>query len=85
VSAEGGPAGLLPLQVSGVGCELSDLTVEPPATLAGDGVAPVHEGSVRIEGRLRPAQGGPPRLRLGYQVCDATRCLPAVTRELAPG
>jgi hypothetical protein len=44
----------------------------------------VYTGRVEISGELRAgAEGG--RLRLIYQVCDESRCLPRVEREIPIG
>jgi uncharacterized protein YyaL (SSP411 family) len=40
----------------------------------------VYRGRVRIEGRVEMPKTGAPSLELSYQVCDETRCLPAITR-----
>jgi uncharacterized protein YyaL (SSP411 family) len=54
----------------------------PPGELdpaAGEGIR-VYRGRVSIEGRIEMPRTGAPSLELSYQVCDDTRCLPAVTR-----
>ena len=46
----------------------------------GAGPVPVYRGRVRIEGEIEHRGGGAPAVEITYQVCDETRCLPAVTR-----
>jgi hypothetical protein len=35
---------------------------------------------VKVEGEIEHPGGGAPAVELTYQACDATRCLPSVTR-----
>ena len=46
----------------------------------GGGAVPVYSGRVTIEGEIERKGGGAAGIELGYQACDDTRCLPAVTR-----
>ena len=41
---------------------------------------PAYRGQVRLEGEIDHPGGGAPAVELTYQACDATRCLPSVTR-----
>jgi hypothetical protein len=41
---------------------------------------PVYRGRVRLTGEIAPPGGGAPAVELTYQACDATRCLPSLTR-----
>ncbi|HEV8631538.1 MAG TPA: DUF255 domain-containing protein [Thermoanaerobaculia bacterium] len=58
----------------------------PPPSRTLDSLAatpvPVWEGEVEIAGELRAAAETGPRLRLTYQPCDESRCLPPVTVEV---
>ena len=40
----------------------------------------VYRGRVRLTGEIAPPGGGAPAVELTYQACDATRCLPSLTR-----
>jgi hypothetical protein len=89
VTGAGGPAGMVPVAVEEVDCELRDVAFPEPERLAAGGVAeplPVHAGRVVASGRLRPLlRAGAPRVRLRYQACDDTRCLPPVERVVQEG
>jgi len=41
---------------------------------------PAYRGQVKVEGEIEHPGGGAPAVELTYQACDATRCLPSVTR-----
>ena len=82
------PAGLVPTTVEAVDGELRSLRLPPPTrTLElpaqnGEPV-PVWEGEVELSGELRSSGGSPLALRLVTQPCDASRCLPPVTIDVA--
>ena len=54
----------------------------PPPTRELDGGVGVYEGSVVVRGELRASEDDTARLALGYQACDAGRCLPPVRVEM---
>ena len=58
--------------------ELRNVSYPPGEELEG---ALVYSGRVELAGEVRASEG-PPRLRLSYQPCDATRCLPAIDLEV---
>src|SRR5690606_9746437 len=80
LTGAGAPAGMVELAVEEVDSELRGVALPPPERLvAGDGAPPGHSGTVVIRGELRPLlRAGRPRLRLRYQACDDSRCLPPV-------
>ncbi len=73
--------GLVPTSVAGVLGPVRN--VRYPAGEAwdgGGGTVRVYQGRVTIEGEIERRGGGAPAVEVGYQACDASRCLPAVTR-----
>ena len=88
VNTEAAPAGLVPTSIEAVDGELRSLRLPSPTrTLEhsarnGEPV-PVWEGEIELAGDLRPRGSSPPALRLTLQPCDASRCLPPVTIEVA--
>jgi uncharacterized protein YyaL (SSP411 family) len=68
-------------EVSGEGVDLEDVQLpagEELTTLLGEDRVLIYEGTVEISGKLRLTGDNLRRLVLRYQVCDETRCLPAV-------
>lgn len=83
----GGPQEVMPVHLTPTeGVELRDLDWPPARVPEPDG-PPIYEGTLEVTGRCRKRDGGNGRiaLRLGYQPCDATRCLAGVTVDLAAG
>ena len=73
--------GLVPTSVAGVLGRVRG--VRYPAGEAwdgGGGTVSVYRGRVTIEGEIEHRGGGAPAVEVAYQACDASRCLPAVTR-----
>jgi uncharacterized protein YyaL (SSP411 family) len=73
--------GLLPTSVAGVLGRVR--AVRYPAGEAwdgGGGTVSVYQGRVAIEGEIEHPGGGAPAIEVVYQACDASRCLPTVTR-----
>jgi uncharacterized protein YyaL (SSP411 family) len=82
------PAGqpfLVPLVLSGAAGSVRRLAYPEatplPASLAPEPV-PTYSGRIEVRGEVAVA-GGPPVLSLTYQACDASRCLPPATLEVA--
>jgi hypothetical protein len=73
--------GLVPTSVKGVLGRVRNLRYPPgePSTGGGDAVS-VYQGTVAIEGEIEHRSGGAPAVEIGYQACDASRCLPVVAR-----
>jgi uncharacterized protein YyaL (SSP411 family) len=73
--------GLVPVTVTGVVGRVRALRY-PPGTPwnGGAGEVPIYAGRVVIEGEIERRAGGAAGIEVGYQACDDTRCLPAVTR-----
>jgi hypothetical protein len=81
--ANANPAGdgLAPTTVAGVLGRVRGVRYPQGETWdGGAGPVPVYRGRVRIEGEIEHRGGGAPAVEITYQVCDETRCLPAVTR-----
>jgi uncharacterized protein YyaL (SSP411 family) len=76
---------LIPTAVEAAGAGLEGVRYPEPRLIrpsyAEEDLA-VYEGAVEITGRVRPEDPAA-RLRVTYQPCDAERCLPPVTEELA--
>jgi uncharacterized protein len=73
---------LVPTEVTAEGVALRDLRYPAPEEMrlaAVDEPLAAYAGTVEITGEIGPGAG---RLLLTYQPCDATRCLPPVTRKL---
>jgi uncharacterized protein YyaL (SSP411 family) len=84
LTGAGGSAGMVPVALEEVDCELRGVELPPPQPFTAGGLAdplPVHVGSFAVTGELRPLlRAGRPRVRLRFQACDDRRCLPPVER-----
>ena len=81
---------LVPTMLAAGGAELRAVDYPPgeawttaPGAAAGSAGPPVYRGEIVIRGELRATGRGAASLRVTYQVCDAERCLPPVTRRFA--
>jgi uncharacterized protein len=80
---------LVPTAVAGEGAELRQVVYPPPERIRlayAEGELAVYLGEATIRGEVQAAtvdgRAGAATLVLTYQPCDATRCLPPVTRRL---
>jgi uncharacterized protein YyaL (SSP411 family) len=81
VNAHPAGPGLAPVSLAGVLGSLRHLRYPPGEPWdGGAGPVPVYRGRVRIEGEIERRSGGAAAVEVVYQACDATRCLPAVSR-----
>ncbi len=81
--ANANPAGegLVPTSVAGVLGRVRNLRYPAGESWdGGGGPVPVYRGRVTIEGEIEHRGGGAPAVEVVYQACDASRCLPKVTR-----
>ncbi len=72
------------MRLEGRGLDLRDVRLPQPAGEGGG--ADGHSGELEVRASARAAEGERGALRFTYQACDAARCLPEVTWEIAwPG
>jgi hypothetical protein len=77
---------LIPTRLAGKGAELRGVRYPEPERLGTgfvDREIAVWEGTVELAGEIAVGGTRHPALELTYQACDAERCLPPVTVELA--